>query len=478
MVNSRRQVLKHLAQVFDLGAFVTAFLLTTFALDSSPSGLTLAEFMKVRIKLGNCVLFALLLLAWYNLLVISKLYLSKRLTNSSSQIYEICRANVVASGFLLVSARMLHIQLINVRFTIGVFVSCATIMVLGRSLARGLLLVLRRRGRNRRYLLVVGTNERAIAFADAILESPELGYSIVGFVDNDWEGTQKFESTSHSRCCDFHGLSDFLRHNVVDEAAIYLPLRSFYEYSSKLVALCEQHGIAIRVGSQIFNLKGGILRQDLEDNSQIMGLTGPKSVWPALIKRVIDCTVSLLLLVLLAPFLLIVGVLVKCTSRGPVLFRQIRVGLNKRHFRIYKFRTMIANAEQMQDRLLSINEMTGPVFKVQKDPRTTPLGRLLRKTSIDELPQLWNVLKGEMSLVGPRAMSLRDYKLFEHDWHRRRFSVKPGITCLWQVNGRNSIPFETWMELDMEYIDRWSLLLDFKILVRTISAVVRGTGAA
>jgi lipopolysaccharide/colanic/teichoic acid biosynthesis glycosyltransferase len=170
--------------------------------------------------------------------------------------------------------------------------------------------------------------------------------------------------------------------------------------------------------------------------------------------------------------------MVKCTSPGAVLFRQTRVGLNKRQFQIYKFRTMIANAEQIQDELLPMNEMAGPVFKITNDPRVTPLGRMLRKTSIDELPQLFNVLKGEMSLVGPRAMSLRDYQLFDQDWQRRRFSVKPGITCLWQVNGRSSIPFEKWMELDMQYIDKWSLWLDFKILARTVPAVLRGTGAA
>jgi lipopolysaccharide/colanic/teichoic acid biosynthesis glycosyltransferase len=139
---------------------------------------------------------------------------------------------------------------------------------------------------------------------------------------------------------------------------------------------------------------------------------------------------------------------------------------------------MIANAEQVQDQLLSMNEMSGPAFKMQKDPRITPLGSVLRKTSIDELPQLFIVLNGDMSLVGPRAMSLRDYKLFDQDWQRRRFSVKPGITCLWQVNGRNSIPFEQWMELDMQYIDKWSLWLDLKILVQTVPAVLRGTGAA
>jgi exopolysaccharide biosynthesis polyprenyl glycosylphosphotransferase len=197
-----------------------------------------------------------------------------------------------------------------------------------------------------------------------------------------------------------------------------------------------------------------------------------------MIKRTLDCLLSGTLLVIFSPLFFVVAVLVKLTSPGPIFFCQIRVGLNKRKFNIYKFRTMVANAEQLQDQLLSMNEMSGPVFKIERDPRVTPLGRVLRNTSIDELPQLFNVLKGDMSLVGPRAMSLRDYQLFDKDWQRRRFSVKPGITCLWQIHGRNSIPFEEWMELDMQYIDTWSLWLDLKILVQTVPAVLRGNGAA
>jgi lipopolysaccharide/colanic/teichoic acid biosynthesis glycosyltransferase len=145
---------------------------------------------------------------------------------------------------------------------------------------------------------------------------------------------------------------------------------------------------------------------------------------------------------------------------------------------LYKFRTVTQGAEKKQAQLEALNEVSGPVFKIKDDPRITPIGRILRKTSIDELPQLYNVLKGDMSLVGPRALPLRDYEGFSLDWHRRRFSVRPGITCLWQVNGRSSIQFEKWMELDLEYIDNWSLWLDFRILFRTIPAVLRGSGAA
>jgi lipopolysaccharide/colanic/teichoic acid biosynthesis glycosyltransferase len=169
--------------------------------------------------------------------------------------------------------------------------------------------------------------------------------------------------------------------------------------------------------------------------------------------------------------------LIKLDSSGPIFFIQERVGYNKRRFRVYKFRTMIKNAEIKQAELVQHNEMIGPVFKIKNDPRITSVGRILRKTSFDELPQLFNVAKGDMSLVGPRPLPVVDYNGFNKNWQKRRFSIKPGITCLWQVNGRNTIPFEKWMELDMKYIDNWSLLLDFKILLKTILAVTRKLGA-
>jgi lipopolysaccharide/colanic/teichoic acid biosynthesis glycosyltransferase len=187
--------------------------------------------------------------------------------------------------------------------------------------------------------------------------------------------------------------------------------------------------------------------------------------------------ISGIALLVFLPFLPIIATAIKLTSPGPVFFVQERIGINKRRFRVYKFRTMVPDAEKKQAELESLNEVSGPVFKIKKDPRITPIGRILRKLSIDEVPQLFNVLKGDMSLVGPRPLPIRDYNGFSEDWHRRRFSVRPGITCLWQINGRGSIPFEKWMELDMEYIDKWSLWLDLKILAKTFPSVLRGSGA-
>ena len=478
MIPDRRQLVKYAAKLFDLCVLLVSFVVTAAALYLPPKSMTFAEFMAIQIKLGNVVLFAVLLLTGYSIFVFCGLYISKRLTSWRTQISEVSKASLLACAFLLAAGKAFHIQMVTWLFVSIFGVVCTCLMVAGRLAASSFLVAFRSRGRNQRFVLIVGTNDRAMELAREMTEHPELGYRIVGFVDDDWFGIAQFEATGLVRCCTFDGLADFLRHNVVDEAAMYLPLRSYYQHAAELVSLCEHHGIAIRFDTQIFKRrKFHTQAHELDENLQVWLADSP-GFWPIIVKGTLDRVISGLLLITLTPLLLLVAILIKCTSPGPVFFRQTRIGLNKRRFRIFKFRTMIANAELIQEELLPLNEMTGPVFKIRNDPRVTALGRVLRKTSIDELPQLINVLTGDMSLVGPRAMSLRDYQLFDQDWQRRRFSVKPGITCLWQVSGRNSIPFEQWMELDMQYIDRWSLWLDLKILARTLPAVLRGTGAA
>ena len=211
----------------------------------------------------------------------------------------------------------------------------------------------------------------------------------------------------------------------------------------------------------------------ITDSAGAMGRNG----WTLAVKHLFDFSVALVLITLLSPLFLVTAVLIKLSSPGPIFFIQERVGLNKRPFRLYKYRTMVADAEQQLSGLEDLNEVDGPVFKIKNDPRITRIGKYLRKTSIDELPQLFNVLKGEMSLVGPRPLPIRDVEGFTQNWHHRRFSVRPGITCLWQIQGRSALAFENWMELDIQYIDQWSLWLDLKILLRTVPAVLRAYGA-
>jgi len=205
--------------------------------------------------------------------------------------------------------------------------------------------------------------------------------------------------------------------------------------------------------------------------------SGPPRNWQSACKRLMDVAGATALLILLSPLMLLVALLVKLTSPGPVFFVQERLGLHKRRFPMFKFRTMVVDAEERQEELESLNEAGGPVFKLRNDPRVTPLGRWLRKTSLDELPQIFNVLLGELSLVGPRPLPLRDFERFDEFWFNRRFSVKPGLTCIWQVSGRSQTSFDRWIRQDLEYIDNWSLALDLKLLLKTIPAVLRGTGA-
>ena len=197
-----------------------------------------------------------------------------------------------------------------------------------------------------------------------------------------------------------------------------------------------------------------------------------------MIKRLLDVLGSAVALIVHLPILAIIAIAIKLDSRGPVFFVQERVGLNRRKFRALKFRTMATDAEERIKELEDKNEVRGAAFKMRNDPRVTRVGHILRKLSLDELPQFFNVLRGDMSLVGPRPLPLRDVERIDEQWQKRRFSVKPGITCLWQVNGRHEISFEHWMEMDLQYIDNWSLKLDFEILMKTIPAVLRGSGAS
>jgi len=357
-----------------------------------------------------------------------------------------------------------------------------SLVILSRIAIRSLLAYARRHGRNSRNMLIIGTNPRALELVRRIHSRPELGYRILGCVDEDWQGIEEFKKEGIPLVSNLDDLPTYMRRNIVDEVVLALPIRSFHTYASQIAAACEQQGIIIRFLPNIFDLKEARhSAEELDGDALISHDTTITDFWGLTIKRAIDIAVSATAIILLSPVLVLTAILVKLTSQGPVFFVQKRLGLNKRMFNIYKFRTMVMDAEARLKELEHLNEADGAVFKIKKDPRITMVGALLRKTSIDELPQLFNVLKGEMSLVGPRPLQVRDYELFEThcgDWQRKRFSVRPGITCLWQIMGRSSTTFERWMELDLQYIRTWSLWLDLEILAKTVPAVLRGSGAA
>jgi exopolysaccharide biosynthesis polyprenyl glycosylphosphotransferase len=254
---------------------------------------------------------------------------------------------------------------------------------------------------------------------------------------------------------------------------------TYFEQVEAVIKACELEGVEAWLVADFFRTQ--LSRTSFDDfygQPVMVFRSTPETSWQSLFKQALDYLGALFLLVVLSPVFLATALLIKLTSPGPVLFRQMRSGLNGSPFTIYKFRTMVTNAEQLKHELEAMNEMRGPVFKVTDDPRITPVGKWLRRFSLDELPQLLNVLRGEMSLVGPRPLPVDEVKRFNDLAHRRRLSVKPGLTCLWQVSGRSQITdFRDWVRLDLEYIDNWSLWLDFKILLRTLPAVFRATGA-
>jgi exopolysaccharide biosynthesis polyprenyl glycosylphosphotransferase len=479
MTSFRRQILLKMFMLLDPSLLTLSFLVAAIRIWQLTGFTSFAAFFSMRIKLSNLVVFLSLFYCWHLIFSVFGLYGSRRLADRKEEAVVVLKATsagALALGFLAAffRVRMITPALIAMFWIVGTLT-----IILARLVLREFLKRARIHGRNLRHLLIVGTNARALEFASAIESRPELGYHLIGFADQPWIGNREFQKNGKSIVSDLEHFPAFLRECVIDEVAIALPMKSFYSEAAQIVAQCQEQGVIVRVLANLFET-----RKRWVNNSHIGGMDiatfSPHSSegWPMVCKRLLDICVSAVLLVLLAPIFLLVAFLIKLDGSGPVFFVQDRVGLNKRRFRMCKFRTMAGDAEKRQSELESLNEADGPVFKIKDDPRITRLGRYLRKASVDELPQLLNVLKGDMSLVGPRPLPLRDYQGFEQDWVRRRFSVRPGITCLWQVNGRSSLSFKEWMELDLHYIDHWSFWLDVKLIAKTIPAVWKGVGAA
>jgi exopolysaccharide biosynthesis polyprenyl glycosylphosphotransferase len=335
--------------------------------------------------------------------------------------------------------------------------------------------VARKLGRNYRHVLIVGSGPRARLAANLIDEHPTWGQRVVGLLDEyNAPVDPSFIGVPIHKLQD---LPDLMRRVVIDEVIVACP-RSMLSSIAPVIATCAAVGVPVIMLSDVFG--------DLMPRPRVAEF----GMQPALsfgvvhhsrsalfLKRVLDVLCASAVLLLLSPMIAIAAIAIKLDSAGPVLFRQKRCGLNGRIFDVLKLRSMHLDAEKRRADLVALNEMDGPVFKIRNDPRITRVGRWLRRLSIDELPQLWNVVRGEMSLVGPRPPIPGEVDEYDVG-QRRRLSMRPGITCLWQVAGRNTIGFAEWVQLDLEYIDRWSLLLDTKILLRTLPAVLKGTGAS
>jgi exopolysaccharide biosynthesis polyprenyl glycosylphosphotransferase len=335
------------------------------------------------------------------------------------------------------------------------------------------------RGPERRRAIIVGTGPLALRIHQELCSDVLTSYLVLGFVDTPSRGAGRASTFIKRRTLGrLEDLETILVGEHVDEVYVGLPVKSHYRQIQNTIRTCEQLGVRAMYDADIFATELARPRvQSARDAAPKVQLQmAPDGVGLG-IKRVIDIAGALSAIVLLSPVMLAAAAAIRSTTAGPVLFAQERYGLNRRRFRMFKFRTMVPEAEQLQASLESRNEASGPVFKIADDPRITPVGRFLRRTSIDEFPQFFNVLRGDMSLVGPRPLPLRDVARFTRNGDLRRFSMRPGITCLWQISGRSGVSFDRWVALDLEYIDRWSLYVDLRILALTVPAVLRGTGA-
>lgn len=423
------------------------------------------------------IFFATYLIAWIYLSSRFQLYTSKRLTKFRYEALDVCKTTAICLAIASVPAFFIRQYPVSRLFLSYLWPLQTGTLILFRFALREMLKYVRRRGYNYRQILIVGRNDRAAKIAQQIEETPDFGLRILGFIDSPNNNNEEGNIYNFNLIGSLEDLERILREQVVDEVFVTLPIKSFYSDIEKILSLCEQVGVEVKIPTDLFS--PSLAKETISrfGDIQVIDLyTSPKMNSQLIAKRVIDVIASSIVLIFLPPLFAVVIILIKTTSKGPIFFKQQRVGYNGRLFTCLKFRTMIENAEILKGTLTASNEMDGPVFKIKDDPRITKVGRFLRKTSIDELPQLINVLVGDMSLVGPRPPvpgEVTQYDLTD----RRRLSMRPGITCIWQVSGRNVISFEKWMELDRQYIDQWSLWLDMKILAKTITAVLRGSGA-
>ncbi len=354
-------------------------------------------------------------------------------------------------------------------------VTIVTLLSLSRLIKRWVWGSLMRRGVGADRVLIVGAGEVGRRLMRNIVAHPELGYRVIGFVDDDPEKSR----TDIGRFKALGGIDNLPRvaqEEAIDEVIITLP----WVYHRKILGImrqCEREQVRARIVPDLFQL--AFSRVDIENLGGIP-IIGVKEIsitgWNLAFKRAGDIVISLAGLILLFPLMLLISIAIELDSPGPVLFKQIRVGKGGRRFVFYKFRSMRQGAEEERPQLADLDEAVGPIFKIRRDPRCTRVGRFLRRTSLDELPQLYNVLRGEMSLVGPRPAIPSEVELYQ-EWHRNRLEVSPGITGLWQVSGRSQLTFDEMCLLDIYYLENWSPLLDLKIALKTIPAVLAGRGA-
>jgi len=461
-----------LVAAIDVGVVLATFLAVIVGInvDRMPNGLD--GFLAIRVTLKNMLITGALIAGVLVAFRAVGLYDAWRLRRWAEEVRRLFAGTALVTALAMIVPLTSHSGAVNqwslLLFWAGTFAA----LVLTRGIRASLAGSVRERCR----VVIVGTGPRGLRIYRELCADVLSAYSVVGFVDTTDSVISPF--IARRTLGRLEQLENLLVREHVDEVHIGLPVKSHYRQIQDTIRTCERLGVKAMYRADIFATEIARPRmqaaRDLAPHVQLQVAPDGSSL---IIKRAMDICISAAVLVLVSPVMLAAAIAVKLTSAGPVIFAQERYGLNRRRFQMYKFRTMVQDADQLQASLESRNEAVGPVFKIANDPRITPVGRFLRRSSIDELPQLFNVLRGDMSLVGPRPLPLRDVTRFTRAADFRRLSVRPGVTCLWQVSGRSAIAFDDWVKLDLQYIDEWSLALDLLILARTIPAVLRGTGA-
>lgn len=452
-------------------ALVGAFIATNIG--HMPDGL--ADFLAFRLTVKSVLLLAVFGVVWRLVFVACDLYEWEHIRSGRSELYRLA----VACSVLACVALVFPLTTVSGAFEYRTVLDFWALTLVAVPATRlGLNVVANRANlEDIREVVIVGRGPRAVKLWHQLQHSPDTGYRVLGFVDVP-DGVSCPAEVSDLTIGTVDQFESLLMQRAVDEVLIALPVKSCYAQIQHVIQACESVGVRARYLADVFQTSRLDLGTRRPEESLAIARTVVPDDYRKVVKRTMDVLGAVLGLLLLSPVMAAAAVAVRLSGRGPIIFAQDRYGFNRRRFRMYKFRTMVANAEEHQEELEELNEASGPVFKIRLDPRVTRAGRFLRKYSIDEVPQLLNVLRGDMSLVGPRPLPMRDVHRFTEGALMRRFSVRPGLTCLWQINGRNDVTFDRWISLDLAYIDGWSLLLDCKILIRTVPVVLRGTGAA
>lgn len=471
---AERRLIRRQFRIIRLGdiAIVVAALLGGFlAAYDGPTPAGLQGFLEIRLTVRNLMLVAGFAIAWRLVCLFVGLYderlPAKRDAEALRVLLAVTASAAVGSIFPMISVTRAFSPIAILYY----WITAVAGMFMLRAAVRAMLPAQSKT----QDVIIVGSGPRAVRLYRELCEQRTAELRFLGFVDS---SDAAFPPEVASQLLgNLDALEDILMRQAVDQVLIALPTRSRYAEIQRTIEICERGGVPAKYLGDVFQSRTS---GESHSSASLTAVPGPISPDDPrlLVKRWLDVVLGCLALVVATPIIAVAAIAIKLSSPGPVIFVQERYGLNKRKFRMYKLRTMVVDAEAKQVSLESRNELTGPVFKIREDPRVTRLGRLLRRLSIDELPQLVNVVCGDMSLVGPRPLPLRDVSLFSEPALMRRFSVNPGITGLWQVSGRNELDFDEWIRLDLQYIDQWSLTLEIKILLRTLPTVLRRTGAA